>query len=51
MHFYIQYLDFELLFNAGPCTMIKKDNLTIWVSGPKISAAQPMPDSRVPEPG
>ena len=51
VNFYIQHLGFELLFNAGPFAMIKKDDLTIWVSGPTTSAARPMPDGRVPEPG
>ena len=51
VNFYLHHLGFELLFNAGPFAMIKKDDLTIWVSGPKTSAAQPMPDGRVPEPG
>ena len=51
VNFYVQHLGFELAFNAGPFAMIKKDDLTIWVSGPKTSAARPMPDGRVPEPG
>ncbi len=51
VNFYLQHFGFELLFNAGPFAMIKRDDLTILVSGPKTSAAQPMPDGRVPEPG
>lgn len=51
VNFYVQHLGFELLFNAGAFAMIKKDDLTMWVSGPKTSAARPMPDGRVPEPG
>ncbi len=49
--FYIQHLGFELNFNAGPFAMIAKDDLTLWISGTETSAAQPMPDGRVPEPG
>ncbi len=49
--FYIQHLGFELNFNAGPFAMIAKDDLTLWISGPKTSAARPMLDGRVPEPG
>ena len=31
--------------------MIAKDDLTLWLSGPQTSAAQPMPDGRQPQPG
>ena len=51
VNFYIQHLGFELVFNAGPFAAIKKDDLTIWVSDPKTSAARAMPDGRIPEPG
>jgi len=49
--FYVQHLGFELNFNAGPVAMIAKDDLTLLISGPKTSAARPMLDGRVPEPG
>ncbi len=49
--FYIQHLGFALHFNAGQFAMIAKDDLTLWISGTETSAAQPMPDGRVPEPG
>ncbi len=49
--FYVQHLGFELVFKAGPFAMIEKDDLTLWISGPKTSAARPMLDGRVPEPG
>ena len=39
------------LAHAGPFAMIAKDDLTLWISGPKTSAAKPMLDGRVPEPG
>jgi catechol 2,3-dioxygenase-like lactoylglutathione lyase family enzyme len=31
--------------------MVSKDDLTLWLSGPKSSAARPMPDGRRPESG
>ena len=49
--FYVQHLGFELDFNAGPFAMIVKDDPTLLISGPKTSAARPMLDGRVPEPG
>jgi len=49
--FYVQHLGFKLIFNAGPFAMIAKDDLTLLISGPKTSAARPMLDGRVPEPG
>ena len=51
VNFYVQHLGFELVFNAGNFAEITKDDLTIWISNPKTSAARPMPDGRVPEPG
>jgi glyoxylase I family protein len=30
---------------------VSKDDLTLWLAGPKSSAARPMPDGRRPEPG
>ncbi len=51
VRFYVQHLGFELAFNAGPFAMVAKDDLTLWISGPKTSAARPMLDGRVPEPG
>ncbi len=49
--FYVQHLGFESVFTKGPFAMIAKDDLTLWISGPKTSAARPMLDGRVPEPG
>jgi predicted enzyme related to lactoylglutathione lyase len=31
--------------------MIAKDDLTLWLAGPKASASLPMPDGSVPQPG
>jgi catechol 2,3-dioxygenase-like lactoylglutathione lyase family enzyme len=36
----------------GPSfAIVERDGLAVWVSGPQTSAAQPMPDGRVPKPG
>jgi catechol 2,3-dioxygenase-like lactoylglutathione lyase family enzyme len=52
IRFYTQLLGFELLERWGPAfAMVGKNSLTLWLSGPNTSAAQAMPDSRVPEPG
>jgi catechol 2,3-dioxygenase-like lactoylglutathione lyase family enzyme len=52
IRFYTQHLGFELLERWGPAfAMIKKNGLTLWLSDPNTSAAQTMPDGRVPEPG
>ena len=50
--FYVQHLGFQLVTRMGPAfSMIAKEDLTVWISGPQTSAARPMPDGRVPEPG
>jgi catechol 2,3-dioxygenase-like lactoylglutathione lyase family enzyme len=50
--FYVDYLGFELKEKWGPAfAIIAKDDLTLWLSGPKTSAAQPMPDGRQPQAG
>jgi predicted enzyme related to lactoylglutathione lyase len=52
IRFYTQLLGFELLERWGPAfAIISKNGLTLWLSGPNTSAAQAMPDGRVPEPG
>jgi catechol 2,3-dioxygenase-like lactoylglutathione lyase family enzyme len=52
IRFYTQLLGFELLERWGPAfAMVGRDGLTLWLSGPSTSAAQAMPDGRVPEPG
>ena len=36
----------------GPAfAIVERDGLSLWLSDPQSSAAQPMPDGRVPEPG
>ena len=49
--FYTQQLGFSLDQNFGPIAMVSRGDLQLWLAGPKTSAARPMPDGRVPEPG
>lgn len=50
--FYTAHMGFKVREKHGPAiTILEKDDLTLWVAGPKASASRPMPDGRVPEPG
>ncbi len=50
--FYTGLLGFELKKNFGSAfAILAKDDLVLWVAGPKSSAQRPMPDGRRPEPG
>ena len=50
--FYTQRLGFRLDRQDGPAfAIVSRGDLTLWLSGPQSSAARPMPDGRVPEPG
>jgi catechol 2,3-dioxygenase-like lactoylglutathione lyase family enzyme len=50
--FYTDNLGFTLQQQMGPAfAIVSLDDLTLWLSGPKSSAARPMPDGRQPEPG
>lgn len=50
--FYVDQIGFELVEQWGPAFAILSHNDTaLWLSGPDTSAAKPMPDGRVPEPG
>ena len=50
--FYTNTLGFKLDQSMAPAfARISKDDLTLWLAGPKSSAARPMPDGRHPEPG
>ena len=50
--FYRDGLGFEVKQQFGPnMAILAKDDLTLWTAGPGASAARPMPDGRVPEPG
>ena len=52
VNFYVEHLGFEPVLLMLPAfAKIAKDDLTLWISGPKASAARPMPDGRVPAPG
>ena len=49
--FYTQ-LGFALRQQFGPAmAIVARDDLTLWLAGPRASAAKPMPDGRTPEPG
>lgn len=50
--FYVDLLGFELLERWGPpFAMVRRGELTLWLSGPGSSAARPLADGRRPEPG
>ena len=50
--FYVDRLGFTLTQRMGPAfAIVSRGDLSLWVSGPRTSAAQPMPDGRQPEPG
>ena len=47
--FYVEHLGFELVEQMGPAfARVRRDDLTVWLSGPASSAARPMPDGRQP---
>lgn len=50
--FYTQFLDFKVDQQFGPATaIVSRDDVTLWLAGPKSSAARPMPDGQTPQPG
>lgn len=50
--FYVEQLGFRLVTRMGPAfTIVERDGLTLWLSGPQSSAARPMPDGAQPGPG
>jgi catechol 2,3-dioxygenase-like lactoylglutathione lyase family enzyme len=50
--FYVDHLDFELVEAKGPAiAILRRGDLSLWVSGPQSSGARPMPDGRKPGPG
>jgi len=50
--FYVDQLGFALTQRLGsPFAIIRRDDLTLWLSGPGTSARQPMPDGAQPVPG
>jgi catechol 2,3-dioxygenase-like lactoylglutathione lyase family enzyme len=50
--FYTDRLGFTLEEQMGPAfAIVSHGDLTLWLSGPKSSAARPMPDGSQPVPG
>jgi catechol 2,3-dioxygenase-like lactoylglutathione lyase family enzyme len=50
--FYTQQLGFELIESMVPAfAIVRHGDLSLWLSGPKSSAARTMPDGARPEPG
>lgn len=50
--FYVSMLGFELKQQFGPAmAILTKDDLSLWLAGPKSSAAKAMPDGSSPAPG
>jgi catechol 2,3-dioxygenase-like lactoylglutathione lyase family enzyme len=50
--FYTTALGFKLDQSMAPAfARVSCNDLTIWLAGPRSSAARPMPDGRRPEPG
>jgi catechol 2,3-dioxygenase-like lactoylglutathione lyase family enzyme len=50
--FYTQALGFKLDQSMAPAfARVSNKDLTLWLAGPRSSAARPMPDGRQPEPG
>ena len=50
--FYTEQLGFVLEQQMGPAfAIVTREGLSIWLSGPRSSAARPMRDGRRPEPG
>ena len=50
--FYVGQLGFELVEQMGAAfARVRRDDLSLWLSGPTSSAARPMRDGREPVPG
>ena len=50
--FYVDQLGFEVQERMGPAfAIVRREDLSLWLSGPRSSAAQPMPDGRRPRAG
>jgi catechol 2,3-dioxygenase-like lactoylglutathione lyase family enzyme len=50
--FYTEYLGFALEQQMGPAfAIVRREDLSLWLAGPRSSAARAMPDGREPEPG
>jgi len=52
LEFYIDILGFELVKKWGPpFAIVKRGDLTLWLSGPDSSASRPFADGSKPVPG
>lgn len=52
LEFYMNILGFELVEKWGPpFAMVKRDDLTLWLSGPGSSASRPLTDGSKPASG
>lgn len=50
--FYTSHLGFRLEQQFGPAmAILQREDLRLWVAGPKASASKPMPDGSKPAPG
>lgn len=50
--FYVDQLGFDLVERWGSAfAIVRREDTTLWLSGPESSAARPMPDGRKPAPG
>ena len=50
--FYVSSLGFRLVVQYGPAmAIVEKDDLRLWLAGPRASASRPMPDGSRPAPG
>jgi catechol 2,3-dioxygenase-like lactoylglutathione lyase family enzyme len=52
LSFYVDHLGFEAETKMLPAfASVRRGDLDLWLAGPASSAARPMPDGRVPQPG
>jgi catechol 2,3-dioxygenase-like lactoylglutathione lyase family enzyme len=52
LDFYVRNFGFEVGFDASPAVAeVRRGQLRLLLSGPRSSAARPMPDGRQPAPG
>ena len=49
--FYTEHLGFSMDENFGAFAIVSRDDLKIWLSDPRTSAARPMTDGSIPSPG
>ena len=52
VEFYTNLLGFAVAEQYGPAmAIVTRDDLSLWLAGPRASASRPMPDGRQPESG